>query len=71
MTLRPGRHGLYDPEFEHDACGVAFVARLDATPLHETVGGRSRRSRTSSIVAPPAPTRDTGDGAGILMQLAG
>lgn len=21
--------GLYDPAFEHDACGVAFVARLD------------------------------------------
>ena len=29
--------GLYDPAFEHDACGVAFVARLDGVPTHETV----------------------------------
>ena len=26
------RPGLYDPAYEHDACGVAFVARLDGTP---------------------------------------
>ena len=31
------RTGLYDPAYEHDACGVAFVARLDARPSHETV----------------------------------
>ena len=29
--------GLYDPAYEHDACGVAFVARLDGTPSHETL----------------------------------
>lgn len=29
--------GLYDPAFEHDACGVAFVARLQGGPSHETV----------------------------------
>ena len=29
--------GLYDPAYEHDACGVAFVARLDGEPTHETV----------------------------------
>jgi glutamate synthase (NADPH/NADH) large chain len=28
---------LYDPRFEHDACGVAFVARLSGEPSHETV----------------------------------
>ena len=64
------RTGLYDPAFEHDACGVAFVARLDATPLaRDGRAGARRRSRTSSTVARPAPTRDTGDGAGILLQL--
>jgi glutamate synthase (NADPH) large chain len=26
--------GLYDPSYEHDACGVAFVARLDGKPTH-------------------------------------
>jgi hypothetical protein len=27
-THLPRAHGLYDPRFEHDACGVGFVARL-------------------------------------------
>ena len=35
--VRPAEQGLYRSEYEHDACGVAFVARLDAQPLHETV----------------------------------
>ena len=29
--------GLYDPRYEHDACGVAFVARLDNEPTREVV----------------------------------
>jgi len=29
--------GLYDPRYEHDACGVALVARLDNTPTHDVV----------------------------------
>ena len=29
--------GLYDPAFEHDSCGVAFVARLNGEPSHETL----------------------------------
>ena len=32
------QQGLYDPAFEHDSCGVAFVARLDAPRgLHRAV----------------------------------
>ena len=38
MPERPsGRIGLYDPSYEHDACGVAMVAKLDGKPSHETV----------------------------------
>ena len=29
--------GLYDPAFEHDACGVAFVATLTGVPSHDIV----------------------------------
>ena len=29
--------GLYDPRYEHDACGVAVVARLDNRPSNEVV----------------------------------
>ncbi len=28
----PKAVGLYDPRFEHDACGVGMVARLDNAP---------------------------------------
>ena len=34
MTLS---RGLYDPAFEHDACGVAFVATMTGQPTHEIV----------------------------------
>ena len=33
----PAQQGLYHPGFEHDACGVAFVARLSGEPTHDIV----------------------------------
>ena len=33
----PTPQGLYDPAFEHDACGVAFVATLRGTPGRDIV----------------------------------
>ena len=62
--------GLYDPAYEHDACGVAFVARLDGVAAARDASARARRARaTSSTAAPRAPTPSTGDGAGILLQM--
>jgi glutamate synthase domain-containing protein 1 len=29
--------GLHIPEYEHDGCGVACVARLDGEPSHEVL----------------------------------
>src|SRR4051794_18201762 len=37
VTMPPKADGLYDPNFEHDACGVALVARLDNRKTHEVV----------------------------------
>ncbi len=61
--------GLYSAEYEHDACGVAFVARLDAKPLHETV--RKALEALENLEHRGAAGADpgTGDGAGILMQI--
>ena len=55
----PKAVGLYDPTLDHDACGVAFVARLDG-PTHDVVA-RSPRSSTWTIAArrAPTPTRAT------------
>ena len=55
---RPRPVGLYDPTYEHDACGVAFVARLDGVPEPRDGAARGHRARaTSSTAAPRAPTR--------------
>jgi glutamate synthase (NADPH/NADH) large chain len=32
---RPRKHQLYDPAFEHDACGVGFVAHLKGKAAHK------------------------------------
>ena len=45
--------GLYDPAFEHDSCGVAFVARLNGEPSHEAIDAGAHRARE-----PRAPRRD-------------
>jgi glutamate synthase domain-containing protein 1 len=63
------REGLYDPANEHDACGVAFVARLDGRPRHETI--RRVLAALANLEHRGASGADaqTGDGAGILLQI--
>jgi glutamate synthase (NADPH/NADH) large chain len=65
----PPRQGLYDPAFEHDACGVGFVATLDRTPTHDLIvqGLSILENLTHRGAAGCDPL--TGDGAGILIQL--
>ena len=33
----PGPQGLYDPQFEHDACGVGFVANIKGAKSHSII----------------------------------
>jgi glutamate synthase domain-containing protein 2/glutamate synthase domain-containing protein 1/glutamate synthase domain-containing protein 3 len=61
--------GLYDPAFEHDACGVAFVARLDGGPSHETVARALRALANLEHRGAAGADALTGDGAGILVQM--
>ncbi|MGA1565253.1 MAG: hypothetical protein ACO39Q_03505, partial [Ilumatobacteraceae bacterium] len=37
MQTYPEQRGLYDPRFEHDSCGVAFVAHLKGVASHDLV----------------------------------
>ena len=61
--------GLYDPRYEHDACGVALVARLDNVPSHEVVDrGLCAVENLEHRGAAGADPR-TGDGAGMLLQM--
>jgi glutamate synthase domain-containing protein 2/glutamate synthase domain-containing protein 1/glutamate synthase domain-containing protein 3 len=71
MAPPPGRagHGLYDPTYEHDACGVAFVARLGAPASHEVISRALWALEHLEHRGAEGADADTGDGAGILIQL--
>ncbi|MEY2932780.1 MAG: glutamate synthase, large subunit [Pseudomonadota bacterium] len=68
MSL-PAASGLYDPRYEHDACGVGFVAALNGQPSHAIV--RHGIQLLLNLVHRGASGCDplTGDGAGLLMQM--
>src|SRR5271170_99838 len=65
----PQAVGLYDPRYEHDACGVGMVARLDNRPTHEVVQRALRALENLEHRGAAGADARTGDGAGILMQL--
>src|SRR5579859_3341074 len=59
------QQGLYDPRFEHDACGVGFIARVSAAQSHELLEmGLEALARLAHRGAVAADVR-SGDGAGI------
>ena len=69
-TMQPPKAvGLYDPRFEHDACGVGMVARLDNTPTHEVVERGITALKNLEHRGASGADPCTGDGAGILMQM--
>ena len=68
-ATRAAEPGLYSADYEHDACGVAFVARLDATPQHETVERALQALENLEHRGATGADAGTGDGAGILLQL--
>src|ERR671922_277298 len=69
MPRPTGQVGLYDPTYEHDACGVAFVARLNAEPSHETVQRAIVALENLEHRGAAGADPNTGDGAGILLQM--
>src|SRR5437899_685772 len=68
-TKPPKADGLYDPRYEHDACGVAMVARLDNRASHEVVDRALTALENLEHRGAEGADVRTGDGAGILVQL--
>jgi len=69
LKQRPEKQGLYDPQHEHDACGVGFVAQIKNKKSHDIVEkGLEILVRLTHRGASGADPRE-GDGAGILLQV--
>ncbi len=66
---RPSGKGLYDPAFEHDSCGVGFIARLDARPDHAVIRDAVEILVNLEHRGAVGGDKATGDGAGLLVQI--
>jgi hypothetical protein len=66
---RPAPRGLYDPEYEHDNCGVGFVAALDGVPRVDLVKQAIRLLVNLEHRGAVGGDKATGDGAGMLLGL--
>src|SRR6201996_2675202 len=69
LMIPAATDGLYDSRFEHDACGVGFVADLKARGGHDVVANALRVLCNLEHRGAAGADPDTGDGAGILTQL--
>ncbi len=65
----PSPKGLYHPAFEHDSCGVGFVARIDGIPRHSIIENSIEILRNLEHRGAVGSDQATGDGAGILVDL--
>ena len=68
-TGLPSPQGMYDGGHEHDACGVAFVAALTGEPGNGVVDQAFTALRNLEHRGASGSEADTGDGAGILVQV--
>src|SRR5438128_7258402 len=64
----PPRQGLYDPALEHDSCGFGFVADIKGRPSHDIVVKALEVLLNLEHRGATGAEKDTGDGAGILLQ---
>jgi glutamate synthase (NADPH/NADH) large chain len=67
--MRPGKQGLYDPQFEHDACGVGFVVDIKGRKSHKIVQHAIQVLRNLDHRGASGSEINTGDGAGVLLQM--
>ncbi|MDB6170122.1 MAG: hypothetical protein JWM88_2986 [Verrucomicrobia bacterium] len=66
---RPAKQGLYDPWFEHDACGVGFVVDMHGRKSHQILQQALQVLTNLDHRGASGAEANTGDGAGVLLQL--
>jgi len=69
MVSAPAKQGLYDPQFEHDACGLGFVVNMKGGKSHQLVADALKILVNLDHRGACGCEPNTGDGAGILIQI--
>lgn len=63
------REGLYDSQFEHDNCGIGFLANIKGKRSHDIVEKAMQILRNLEHRGGQGDEPNTGDGAGVLLQV--
>ncbi|NYT61642.1 glutamate synthase subunit alpha [Alcaligenaceae bacterium] len=69
LALAPTAQGLYHPDFEHDACGVGFVAHIKGSKSHAIIQQGLKILENLDHRGAVGADELMGDGAGILIQI--
>src|SRR4051812_11096663 len=69
QLFAPEKQGLYDPRFEHDACGVAFVVDIAGRKSHYIVKSAIQILLSMEHRGASGCEKNSGDGAGIMLQI--
>jgi glutamate synthase (NADPH) large chain len=65
----PSKQGLYNPEFEHDSCGIGLLAKIDNVPQHDIVKNGIQVLMNLEHRGAVGGDKTTGDGAGLMLQI--
>ncbi len=65
----PPKQGLYDPWFEHEACGVGFVVDIKGRKSHQILRQGLEVLKNLDHRGASGSEPNTGDGAGVLFQM--
>ncbi|MGZ3914435.1 MAG: glutamate synthase large subunit [Flavisolibacter sp.] len=62
-------NGLYSPSFEHDSCGIGFVANIKSNKSHQIISDALTILENMEHRGACGCEHNTGDGAGIMIQI--
>ena len=65
----PEPQGLYDPSFEHDACGIGIVANIRGKKSYDIIDDALTILENLKHRGAEGADAQSGDGAGILIQI--
>ena len=69
MLVSKNNKGLYDPAFEHDACGIGFVANIKGIKSHQNISDALTVLENMEHRGASGFEKNTGDGAGLMIQI--